>query len=90
MSEDTVNRLEQFLRKRFAFQIPDNLIFKRLSEEQLQTWLKRESTRRSKIAQLSVNDFLTDEFMFDERIEKLVINTIIEKNYHQTFLTTNF
>ncbi len=80
MSEDTVNRLEQFLRKRFAFQIPDNLIFKRLSEEQLQTWLKRESTRRSKIAQLSVNDFLTDEFMFDERIEKLVINTIIEKN----------
>jgi hypothetical protein len=73
-------KLENFLENRFGFRIADDLTFKRMSKEKLNFWLEKDETSRGKIANLSMNDFLTCDFMFDERIQKLVTDTIIEKN----------
>jgi len=71
-----IARLESFLVERFGFQIPTGLEFKRIREEKLQAWLKKDETDEDRIVNLSMNDFLTKELVFNPAVKKLVSETI--------------
>lgn len=76
ISNSDIKRLESFLVKRFGFKIPKGVEFKRMSQEKLNEWLNKNETDRNKIVNLSMNDFLTDNFNFNPTIEKVVSETI--------------
>jgi len=76
MYNSDIKRLESFLVERFGFKIPKGVEFKRMSQEKLNKWLGKNETNQSKIANLSMNDFLTEDFNFNPTIEKVVSETI--------------
>ncbi len=76
MSDSDIKRLESFLVKRFGFKIPDGVEFKRTTQKKLNDWLRKNEKNQSKIVNLSMNDFLTEECIFNPAIEKIVSETI--------------
>jgi hypothetical protein len=76
MYNSDINRLESFLVERFGFKIPKGVEFKRMSQEKLNKWLSKNETKQSKIVNLSMNDFLNEDFNFNPTIEKVVSETI--------------
>jgi hypothetical protein len=72
--------LESFLRERFGFQIPNNLDFIRMSQKKLNGWLQKDESPEAKVVNLSVNDFLIDDFLFDEQLERIVVDTVIQND----------
>jgi hypothetical protein len=77
--ESDKDRLEYFLKNRFGFEIPEGLDFKKMSQEKFDAWLEKNDTIRSKVINLSMNDFLTEDFFFNTDIEKVVSQTIKQK-----------
>ena len=80
MTEYDIDRLEKFLRTRFGFKIPKDLNFKMMTGKQLDFWLNKTDTIKGKIVNLSMNDFLNNEFFFNSDLEKVVSETIIKNN----------
>lgn len=76
MYKSDIKRLESFLVERFGFKIPKGVEFRRMSQEKLNKWLSKNETKQSKIVNLSMNDFLTEDFYFNPTIEKVVSETI--------------
>jgi len=76
MPEPYVKKLENFLAARFGFDIPAGLKFQRMSQRSFQDWLSKDDTVGSKVVNLSMNDFLTENFAFNPAIEKVVSETI--------------
>jgi hypothetical protein len=80
LSNLDIARLESFLTKRFGFEIPNEVEFARMPEVKLNEWLSKNGTRQSKIINLTMNDFLTEDFFFNPQVEKLVSKTIKKEN----------
>jgi len=76
MSNLDLRLLESFIVERFGFKIPKGVEFKRMSQEKLNEWLSKNETNQSKIVNLSMNDFLTEDCVFNPTIEKIVSETI--------------
>ena len=76
MPNSDIARLESFLTKRFGFEIPAGVEFTRMPDVKLNAWLGKNGTRHSKIVNLSMNDFLTEDFFFNPQVKKLVSETI--------------
>jgi hypothetical protein len=76
MADSNIERLEHFLKNRFGFRIPEGLEFNRMSQEKLDAWLNVNDTNRGKVVNLSMNDFLTKDFFFNENVEKVVSESI--------------
>jgi len=72
--------LESFLKERFSFQIPGDLNFVRMSQEKLNDWLQKDESPEAKVVNLSMNDFLIDDFLFDAQLERIVIDTVIRND----------
>ena len=76
MYNSDIKRLESFLVERFGFKIPKGVEFKGMSQEKLNEWLSKNETKQSKIVNLSMNDFLTEDFNFNPTLEKVISETI--------------
>jgi hypothetical protein len=74
--DSDIERLELFLGQRFGFKIPQGVEFRKMSQDKLDTWLRKNETDHGKIVSLSMNDFLTEECYFNSAIEKVVSETI--------------
>ena len=79
MTDSNIVRLENFLKNRFGFKIPEGVEFKRMTKEKLDAWLDKNDTIRSKVVNLSMNDFLTEGLFFNTDIEEVVSETIKQK-----------
>jgi len=71
-----IERLESFLGQRFGFKIPSGVEFRRMSQEELDAWLRKNETDHGKIVNLSMNDFLSEGCYFNSSIERVVSETI--------------
>jgi len=76
MADPNILRLEHFLTSRFGFKIPEGLEFKRMTQTKLDQWLDNNDTTRSKVINLSMNDFLTNDFLFNKHVEDVISETI--------------
>ncbi len=76
MANPDIERLESFLAERFGFEIPDGVEFRKMPDVKLNAWLGKNGTQQSKIVNLSMNDFLTEDFFFNPQVERLVSETI--------------
>ena len=76
MANPDIERLESFLAERFGFEIPDGVEFRKMPDVKLRAWLGKNGTQQSKIVNLSMNDFLTEDFFFNPQVERLVSETI--------------
>ena len=79
LSEPDRTKLESFLRERFGFQFPAELDFMRMSQEKLNVWLQKDESAEAKVVNLAMTDFLVDDFVFDEQLEQLVVDTVIRE-----------
>ncbi len=79
MINSDIDKLEKFLKSRFGFQIPDGIQFKRMSRDKLASWLAKDDTVKSRVVNLSMNDFLTEDFLFNKPIERAVSETVVQK-----------
>lgn len=80
MVNSDIGRLEHFLKSRFGFKIPNGLEFKRMTQDKLDKWMDNDGTINSKVVNLSMNDFLTEDFFFNKYIEEVVLETIKQKD----------
>ena len=80
MNNSDINKLEKFLKTRFGFQIPNTIQFKRMSRDKLKSWLAKDDTIKSRVVNLSMNDFLTENFVSDKQIEKTVSETVVRED----------
>ncbi len=78
MADAHAKKLEAFLSQRFGYRIPPGVEFRRMSQRKLNHWIKLADTPRSKIANLSMNDFLVDRVRFNPEVRSIVSNTIRE------------
>jgi hypothetical protein len=79
MNDFEIVKLENFLKDRFGFKIPEGVEFKRMAQEKLDAWLDKSDTTRGKILNLSMDNFLTDNFFFNKELEKVISETIKQK-----------
>lgn len=76
MAENDTKKLEVFLAERFGFKIPPDVVFRSAARHKLDRWLRQDDTPKGKVVNLSMNDFLTDDFRFNPSIETVVSETI--------------
>ena len=79
MIHSDIDKLEKFLKSRFGFQIPERIEFEGMSRDRLASWLAKDDTVRSRVVNLSMNDFLTEDFLFNNQIERAVSETVVQK-----------
>jgi hypothetical protein len=79
MNDPNIEKLENFLKNRFGLKIPEGVEFKRMAQEKLDAWLDKNDTIGGKIVNLSMDDFLTENFFFNMDLEKVVSETIKQK-----------
>jgi len=79
MADLNIDRLENFLKYRFGFEIPKGLEFIGMAREKLDAWLNKDDSIKGKVVNLSMNDFLTEKFFFNPDIEEVVSQTIRQK-----------
>ena len=79
MNDSNIEKLENFLKDKFGLKIPEGVKFKRMSQETLDAWLDKNDTIGGKIVNLSMDNFLTENFFFNTDLEKVVSETIKQK-----------
>lgn len=76
MTDAYVRKLEAFLARRFGFKIPPGVEFRPMPQRTLNRWARIDDTSRSKIVNLSMNDFLTEKVRFNPHVASVVSDTI--------------